>query len=470
MSNIETCKFLSHPTSMRLTLLHTVWLLSVVGATARAQDIATRLDSTMHVAEANGFSGVVRVSVAGTTLLEKGYGMANRAARIPITPSTIIQIGSNTKDFTAVAILQLVQAGKVRLTDSIGAYFAKVPADKLAITLAHLLDHRAGFPLGVGGDFEQVSRAQLISRAMSTPLLFPPGTRESYSNTGFSLLAAIIEQVTSTSYDVHIRDAILTPIGLRRTGFLIPAFHSADLAHGYAATGIDQGTMLAKPHASDGPYWNLRGNGGMLSTVGDMHAFYQALFESDRLMEPAIRALRFNPNEPIGLAGSDGVNVFLFDRFPIRQVEIIIASTNAAMKAPVIRRELGKVLGLPEPDMAGETVTARPGGKPAPERVRAVISALIREINTNDGASIRRFIAEHFAPDAGGPTVEERAQRVGTIHERLGDIVVEGVDLFDDGSVEATLKSSVHGTAVLLAAMDHVAPFLIHSLRVRVGG
>lgn len=455
---------------MRLTFLYTLSLLSVVGAAARPQGIATRLDSTMRVAEANGFSGVIRVAVAGTTLLEKGYGLANRAARIPITASTIVQIGSNTKDFTEVAILQLVQAGKMKLSDSIGAYFAQVPADKRAITIAYLLDHRAGFPLGVGGDFEPVSRAQLIGRAMSTPLLFPPGTRESYSNTGFSLLAAIIEQVTRTTYDVYVRDAILTPIGLRRTGFLIPAFRPADLAHGYSATGIDQGTMLAKPHASDGPYWNLRGNGGMLSTVGDMHDFYQALFESDRLMAPAIRALRFNPNEPIGLAGSDGVNVFLYDRFPVKQVEIIIASTNAAMKAPVIRRELGKVLGLPEPDMGGETAMARPGGKPAPERVRAVISALIHEINTNDGASVRRFIAEHFAQDQGGPTVEERAQRVGAIHERLGDIIVERVDLFDDGSVEATLKSSVHGTAVLLAAMDHVEPFLIHSLRVRVGG
>lgn len=74
--------------------------------------------------------------------------------------------------------------------------------------------------------------------------------------------------------------------------------------------------MLSKPHGSDGPWWNLRGNGGMLSTVADMHAFYKALFETDKLLKPATRALRFDPNEPVALAGSDLVNFFIYERDP----------------------------------------------------------------------------------------------------------------------------------------------------------
>ncbi|MDQ6634139.1 MAG: beta-lactamase family protein, partial [Gemmatimonadota bacterium] len=318
---------------------------------AQAQTLTTRLDSAMRAAESRGFSGVVRVERDGGLLLERGYGLANRAERVRFTPATVVQIGSNTKDFTAVAMLQLQQAGRLSLNDTLGKYFPGAPPDKRGITLRQLLNHRAGFPQGLGGDFEPVSRQALIDRAMHHPLLFRPGSRESYSNTGYSLLAAIIEQISGKSYDAHIHETILAPLHLERTGFLRPRFAARELAHGYLAGGTDNGTMLAKPHASDGPYWNLGGNGGLLSTVGDMHAFYAALFDSDRLLTRAARGDRFPPDEPIGLAGSDGVSFFLYDREPQSRTEIIIASTNAALQAPAIRRALGSLLGLPQPDM-----------------------------------------------------------------------------------------------------------------------
>ena len=455
---------------MRQPLIGAVALLVIFGATATAQEMSARLDSAMRGAERNGFSGVVRVERGGTTLLEKGYGKANRAAQIPFSASTIVQIGSNTKDFTAVAILQLVEAEKIRLTDSLGKYVARAPADKRNITIAQLLNHRAGFPLGIGGDFDVMSCAQLVDSAMRTTLLFTPGARESYSNTGFSILAAIIEQVTGTTYDVYVRDAILAPLGLHRTGFLLPGFSVSELAHGYLPSGTDQGTMLAKPHATDGPYWNLRGNGGMLSTVADMHAFYNALLTSNKLLRPATRALRFHPDEPIGLAGSDGVNFFLYDRFPMMGVEIIIASTNAAMKAPLIRRELGRLLGLPDPDGGDTELAQRPGGKTAQAPIATVIAGLVTSINAQDMAALRTFIAAHFASDAGAPSLEDRVQRIGGMHDGLGTLAVERVDVFDDGTVEARLTSALQGTVVLLANMDNTAPYLIHGLRVRVGG
>jgi CubicO group peptidase (beta-lactamase class C family) len=455
---------------MRTSLTFAAALL-VAGGTVSAQDVATKLDSTMRAAERAGFSGAVRVERDGKVLLDKGYGYANRAARIPFTRETVVQIGSNTKDFTAVAILQLQAAGKLSMSDSLGKYFSSAPADKQGITIRQLMNHRAGFPLGIGGDFDAFNRSILVDSAMRTPLLFPPGTRESYSNTGFSLLAAIIEQITGKTYDVHIRDAITTPLGMRRTGFLLPKFQTKELAHGYSPKGSDAGTMLAKPHADDGPYWNLRGNGGMLSTTGEMHTFYKALFEVDKLLTRAARGDRFPPDEPVGLAGSDGVNFFLYDRFPGMRSEIIIASTNAAMKAPAIRRELGKVLGLPDPDgEPNETVAAREGGKPVPATMETLLMGLIKTINSGDAAALRKFIGDHFASEAGAPTVDERVQRISRMHENLGDIAVEKMEMSDTGPVEMRLKSSVQGAAILKVMINRAEPYRIDGLQILIGG
>jgi CubicO group peptidase (beta-lactamase class C family) len=443
--------------------------LLLTGESVAAQDLSARLDSTMRVAERAGFSGVVRIEKDGKLQLDKGYGLANRAAKIAFTPATIVQIGSNTKDFTAVAILQLQAAGKLSLNDSIGKYFASAPADKKNITVRQLMNHRAGFPIGIGGDFAPFSRAFLIDSAMHTTLLFAPGSRESYSNTGYSLLAAIIERVTGKTYDAYVRDAILSPLGMHRTGFLLPGFKANDLAHGYLPKGTDNGTMLGKAHAADGPYWNLRGNGGMLSTSGDMHTFYKALFESDKVLTKAARGDRFPSDEPIGLAGSDGVDFFLYERFPGMRSEIIIASNNAAMKAPAIRRELGKVLGLPNPDDDNrEAVADRPGGTPVPAAMSSVLVSMIEVINSGDTAQLRKFITEKFA--AGGPTVDERLQRIARMHETLGEITIEKIETFGQGPVEMKLRSAAQGAGTLKIMMSRAEPYRIEGLQILIGG
>ncbi|MEP7000797.1 MAG: hypothetical protein ABI969_09985, partial [bacterium] len=199
--------------------------------------------------------------------------------------------------------------------------------------------------------------------------------------------------------------------------------------------------------------------------------FYKSLFESDKLMTPATRALRFNPNEPIGLAGSDGVAFFLYDRFPGMQTEIIIASTNAAFKAPMIRREIGNVLGLPHPDGdTGEAVARRPGGKPAPALLAQVLTELVTMINSDDRAGLRTLITANFVTEAGGPTLDERLERIGGIHESLGDITIERIEMFDDGPFEMTLKSAQQGVTVVSVMADRTAPYRIHGLRIRIGG
>src|SRR5207253_7413267 len=151
-----------------------------------------------------------------------------------------------------VSILQLLERGRLTLDDSLPKYFANVPVDKRGITIRHLLLHGGGFDQHLGGDWEVVSRDQEITRALSAPLLFAPGTDRKYSNIGFSLLAAIIEMVSDKSYDEYVRDNVLAPLGLRETGLLLPRFDPRRVAHGYR-DGTDAGTFLDRPHASDGP-------------------------------------------------------------------------------------------------------------------------------------------------------------------------------------------------------------------------
>lgn len=447
-----------------------LFLVLGLAAPGLAQDASVRLDSVVQAAERRGFSGVVRVQQAGRILLAKGYGLANREAKIPFGPGTVVQIGSNTKDFTAVAILQLHEAGRLSMADTLGKHFPGAPADKRGITIRQLMNHRAGFPHALGGDFEPLGRSALVDRAMAATLHFAPGTREGYSNTGFSLLAAVIEQVTGETYDVHIRKAILAPLGLKRTGFLLPGFAPTDLAHGYGAAGTDNGTMLGKAHAADGPYWNLRGNGGMLSTAADMQAFYSALFETEKLMTRQTRALRFNPDERGGFAGSDGINFFIYERYPGMRTEVIIASTNAAAKAPAILRELGKVLGLPADDDVAERGAPRPGAAPATGAMVQLLRQLVAAINSGDRAVLRAFITDHFTSGQGAPTVDERLERIGRMNENLGTITVESIEAFPSGPVEMRVKSSLQGTGLIRVDLSDGSPLRIRALRVMIGG
>lgn len=409
--------------------------------------LARRLDSALQEAATKGFSGIVRVDRDGAVLFEKGYGLANRATKMPFTPATVVQIGSDTKDFTAVAILQLQERGKLKTSDPLSKFFPSAPADKRDITIDQLMNHTAGFPIGLGGDFDAVQRGEFIDRAMKRPLLFAPGANRQYSNTGFALLAAVIELVSGQTYDEYVRDNILRVVGMTHTGLLLPAFDTATLAHGYR-NGEDMGNMLSKPHATDGPYWNLRGNGGMLSTVGDMHAFYSALFETDKLLTAAARTQRFDPTQPAGLAGSDLVNAFLYERLPGRKIEMIVATNSAEFRERTVRDIVGTILGLPSPDGGGpmaSTAGPRKAATPPAPAVATLLRDFVATINTGDLAKLTSFIGEHFAIEAGTPSAAQRAERFVQTHQNLGELTVVGLDQLAEGVVEVSARSAVEG-------------------------
>jgi CubicO group peptidase (beta-lactamase class C family) len=264
--------------------------------------LAERLDRLLTCAVSHGFAGALLVAKDGEVILHKGYGLADRERRLPITAQTVFDIGSITKQFTAAAILSLEEQGRLHVSDSIRRYFESAPSDKAGITIHHLLTHTAGLQDVFGGDYDPMSRDSLIRLALGSKLLWEPGTRYRYSNVGYSLLAAIIEQVSGQPYERFLRERLLQPAGLARTGYRLVDWSHERLAVAYR--GAERwGTPLDFAWATDGPFWNLRGNGGLLSTVGDLYRWHLAL-ETDRVLSDSSRRKAFSKWAPESEGGT----------------------------------------------------------------------------------------------------------------------------------------------------------------------
>ena len=248
----------------------------VQGSTVDTPEVDAKISEYMDRMVELGFSGGAFVYKSGEPIVSRGYGMADRESGVEFNESTHFPIGSLTKQFTGAAILKLESQTDVSVDDKITQYFDRVPAEKQSITIHQLLTHSSGLPGAIGFDFAEINREEYIQEALDTELMFAPGSSYEYSNVGYSLLAAIIEQVSGVSYDEYTRTHLFEPAGMTGTGYNIASFDKDRIAHGYKA-GEDWGTMLDKTWAPDGPYWHLRGNGGTHSTLVDMYRWHVAL-------------------------------------------------------------------------------------------------------------------------------------------------------------------------------------------------
>jgi CubicO group peptidase (beta-lactamase class C family) len=294
---------------MRTTALAAAFLLSAAPLAAQQAasfpppvrrsdaEIAAAVDEYMARIVPYGFSGSLLVARDGQVLLEKGYGLADRAASAPYTAATASDVGSITKQFTAAAILKLEMEGKLRVTDPITRFFPDAPADKRGITLHHLLTHSAGLEDGFGDDYEVAARDSLARVILASGLRWAPGTRYAYSNAGYTLLGAIVEMASGRPYEAYLREKLFAPAGMTRTGYSLPRWRPGEVAHGYRG-GEDWGTATGKAWAPDGqPWWNLRGNGGIVSTVGDLYRWHRAL-EGTAILSAEAKEKLFTPHVP----------------------------------------------------------------------------------------------------------------------------------------------------------------------------
>jgi CubicO group peptidase (beta-lactamase class C family) len=220
------------------------------------------------------FVGAVRVERDGVVLAEAGYGLADEDRAIANTPATRFRIGSNTKQVTAMAILLLQDDGRLTVDDPICMHLAGCPAAWAPITIQHLLDHASGIPDYVNApDFpahigEPATEDQLIARFRDLPLEFTPGSRWSYSNSGYLLLGAIIARTSGQPYADFLRDRIFTPLGMADT-----AYDDDHPPLGSHATGYLSPHVLPVFIAMS----ELDAAGALASTVGDLARWDRAL-------------------------------------------------------------------------------------------------------------------------------------------------------------------------------------------------
>lgn len=240
---------------------------------------------------ADEFSGAVIVVRDGRTVFEGAYGFADRERKIPNTLQTQFRVGSMYKMLTAVAALQLVQSGKLKLDAPLGTYLTDYPDAETAskVTLHHLLTHTGGTGDIFGPAFNE-NRLELRNIADYVKLYgtrapqFTPGAQHVYSNYGFMLLGAVIERVSGKSYDEHIASRVHALAGMTATGAAPEDSPVPGRSLGY----MHQGGALV----SNAPTLPYRGTpaGGGYSTVGDFARFADAI-RSGRLLDATHSAL-----------------------------------------------------------------------------------------------------------------------------------------------------------------------------------
>lgn len=218
---------------------------------------------------------VIKIVQHGTETKTAAYGFANLEWNVPATTETVFEIGSVTKQFTAACILLLAENGKLSLDDPISRYLKKTPDNWRDITIRQLLTHTSGIKNYTGLDGFELSRHltqdQFIAKIGEQPLVFPPGEKFSYCNTGYNLLGYIIENVSGEKYWDFLTGKILRPLGMTTTTNREP---SRILK--FRAAGYDRDKTNALVNR-DVDYTDLFSAGEIVSTAGDLMKWDAAL-------------------------------------------------------------------------------------------------------------------------------------------------------------------------------------------------
>ena len=307
----------------------------------------------------NDFSGTILLAKGGKPLVVKGYGLANIEWQIPNTPQTKYRIGSLTKQFTSMIVMQLREQGKLKLEDSICEFVSPCPGAWQPVTIHHLLTHTSGIPSYTGiaawreTNMMPKTIEQMIAIFRDLPLAWVPGDKYAYNNSGYFLLGTVIEKITGRKYEQALQEMILTPLGLKDTGYDWPGTVLPQRAAGYEGRGgnLRNASYINMQH----PY----AAGALYSTVLDLLKWEQALY-TDVLLPGAARELMWTPfknNYAYGwsiaepapatfghkrVAHSGGINGFssMLIRIPGDNVTAIVLANNSAVNAGQVARDL----------------------------------------------------------------------------------------------------------------------------------
>ncbi len=295
---------------MRIKTAAMLWVLCAWALAAAAAVTPAQIEAIVQkYADADRFSGAVLVAKGDEVLFKKGYGLANRSWNIANAPDTSVLVGSVSKQFASMLILQLAQEGKLDLQAPISTYLPDFPKDKgEIITVHHLLSHSSGLPHYAGFSkigvniwsygSRHVEVAEYVDLIGKLRLEFQPGEKYSYSSMGYIVLGLIVEKVGGQSFSQAMTERIAKPLGLRGTGFHYADRITPKLAQGYMYDWAKKPDGSVRIGYANEPYRdqsNKYCTGGVHSTVEDLHRWALALV-NHKLLSKKYTDLMFTPH------------------------------------------------------------------------------------------------------------------------------------------------------------------------------
>ena len=240
----------------------------------RAREIARHVQGLAHL----GYSGTVLIAEAYAPRLHMAFGWADRDPTRPQTVETIQYWASIAKTVTAATTMRLVEQGELSLDDTVGQHLQNVPPDKFGISVRQLLSHTAGLATYHDEGVRALDRETALKRILDSPLVSDPGGPASYSNSGYTLLALVLEAAAGVDLRDLVASSVLDPAGMQSTVWIGESL-PAPAAHGYE-NGRDRGG----PNDWDVATWTILGAGGMVGPASDVFRFASALF-GGRILE-----------------------------------------------------------------------------------------------------------------------------------------------------------------------------------------
>ena len=330
---------------------------SLFAQPADAVGYAAKADSIVRsYADEGLYRGAVIVVKDGQPIFRRAYGMANSEWDAANTPDTKFRIGSITKQFTAIAILQLSEQGKLKLDDAVAKHYEGAPAAWEKITIHHLLNHTSGIPsyTGMKDFFEKSSRnpltpAEIVKLTQDQALEFEPGSQFKYNNTGYVLLGHVIEKASGMKYADYVRKNIFEPAGMKDSGYDTHAEVLKKRATGYQPSGkIAPYLDMTLPHAA----------GSLYSTVDDFVKWDQALHAGKLVSQDSWKRMTTPGKGDYGygltikpiaghaaMAHGGGINGFntQFIRFPEEKVAVAVFANVNGPAADTLANSLARL-------------------------------------------------------------------------------------------------------------------------------
>jgi CubicO group peptidase (beta-lactamase class C family) len=374
----------------------TLVVLALVSGAAHADEIDTYVRATM---ESEKIPGLVLAIARGGTQHVRTYGLSDLEHLVAVKPDTLFQSGSTGKQFTAAAVMLLVEDGKVRLEDPLTVHFREAPASWRRITVRHLLTHTSGLPDYGGRDgFIDLRRDytedQLVAAATRLQLEFEPGTQWAYSNTGYVLLGVLIHRVSGKFYGDVLKERIFKPLGMPLARVIDESGIILNRASGYVRTeaGVRNQEWVS-------PSLNTTADGALYLTAREYLIWVDALRRRKVVRAPALEAMWTPVRLADGTTYPYGFGWFLSEQRGFRAIEHggawqgfkaavnfypeadLVLSVMCNLDACAATEMAGAIAGLIDPKLAWPDARATPAD-PLPGRttmLREVMEAWLKE-------------------------------------------------------------------------------------------